>query len=474
MANHGVYVSEQATSVSTPVVADSGIPFVIGAAPVQSAAAPSAPGMPVLCTSWAEAIEKLGYSDDWESYPLCEFVYSHFQLFGCQPMIACNLLDPSSMKETVQAADLSVEDHKVKLPIAAIDNETLVVKEAGGSGSTYEKGTDYSTYYDGEFLVVEVLADGDAYEAEQLNVAYNKVTPASVDGSAVASGLESIEQCLTTLGIVPDLICAPGYSQSSTVAAVMATKAGGINGMFKAKALIDIDTSSGGATTYTAAVTNKGSNNFVDPDELPFWPMLKLGERKFHMSTQMAGLLAQVDSGNGGCPYESPSNKNLQCDGMILEDGTEVNLTLAQANILNSNGINTALNFMGGWCAWGNYTACYPANTDVKDYFIPVSRMFDWVGNSLIRTFWSKLDKPMNRRLLDTIMDSANIWLNGLVGSGYLLGARAEMLEEENSLTDLMAGIVKIHIYMTPPSPAQEIDFILEYDTSYVTSALQA
>ena len=100
--------------------------------------------------------------------------------------------------------------------------------------------------------------------------------------------------------------------------------------------------------------------------------------------------------------------------------------------------------------------------------------MFGCVGNTLIRTFWSKLDKPMNRRLLDTIMDTANIWLNGLVGSGYLLGARAEMLESENPLTDLMAGIVKIHIYMTPPSPAQEIDFILEYDTSYVTSALQA
>lgn len=113
-------------------------------------------------------------------------------------------------------------------------------------------------------------------------------------------------------------------------------------------------------------------------------------------------------------------------------------------------------------------------NTDVKDYFIPVSRMFDWVGNTLIRTFWSKLDKPMNRRLIDTIMDTANIWLNGLVGSGYLLGARAEMLDSENTLTDLMAGIIKIHIYMTPPSPAQEIDFILEYDAEYVTSALQA
>ena len=365
MANHGVYVSEQATSVSTPVVADSGVPFVVGAAPVQSAATPAAAGVPVLCTSWAEAVEKLGYSDDWGSYPLCEFMYSHFQLFGCQPVIMCNVLDVADMKEAVAAADVAVSDHKAKLPIAAIDDENLVVKPAGGAGEAYVKDTDYSTYYDGEFLVIEVLSDGKAYSVEQVNVAYNKVKPDSVDDTAVATGMESIEQCLTTLGIVPDLICAPGHSQSSVVAAVMATKAGGINGMFQAKALIDIDSSSAGAASYTTAITEKSGNSFVDVDEVTCWPMLKLGDYKFHMSTQLAGLIAQVDTGNGGCPYESPSNKNFQCDAMVLEDGTEVNLTLAQANILNDNGIVTALNFMGGWCAWGNYTACYPSNTDV-------------------------------------------------------------------------------------------------------------
>ena len=191
------------------------------------------------------------------------------------------------------------------------------------------------------------------------------------------------------------------------------------------------------------------------------------------MSTQLAGLMASVDTENDGCPYESPSNKQFKCDAMVVEDGTEVNLTLAQANILNAGGVVTALNFMGGKVCWGNYTACYPASTDVKDYYIPVSRMFDFVGNTLINTFWSKLDKPMNRRLIDTVIDTCNIWLNGLVGSGYLLGARAEFKESENPLTNLMAGIIKVHIYITPPSPAQEIDFVLEYDADYVTSALQ-
>lgn len=472
--NHGVYVSEQATSVSTPVVAASGVPFVVGVAPVQSAENAAKAGIPVLCTSWAEAVEKLGYSDDWGTYSLCEFMYSHFKLFGCQPVVFCNLLDPSTMSEEVVSADIAVSNHKITLPFEAINDATLVVKGEGGAGSAYVAGTDYSAYYDGENLVIEVMADGACYAATTLNVAYTKVVTTGIDAAAVAEAFESVELCLTTIGTVPDLLCAPGYSHDSVVAAVMATKAAGINGLFPAKALIDISCAADGAEVYSDVLTKKTAANVVDENEIPCWPMLGLGDYKFHYSTQLAGLIAQVDSANGGCPYESPSNKNLQCDRLILEDGTEVSLTHAQANVLNGIGVMTALNFMNGWVAWGNYTACYPANTDVKDYMIPVSRMFDWVGNTLIKTFWTKLDKPMTRRLIDSILDSARIWLNGLVGREYLLGARIEMLESENPLTDLMAGIIKLHVYMTPPSPAQEIDFILEYDANYVTSALQS
>lgn len=471
--NHGVYVSQQATSISTPVVAESGVPFVVGLAPVQAADNPAAAGVPVLCTSWSEAVEKLGYSDNWSTYTLCEFMYSHFKLFACQPVIFCNVLDISSAKETVAAADVTVSEHKAMLPVEAINDATLVIKTAGGTGNAYVSGTDYNAYYSGEHLVVEMLSTGAAYDAEQVNIAYTKVKPADVANSDIASAMENVELCLTSLGVVPDLLCAPGYSHQSTVAAAMTAKAGNINGLFTAKALVDIDCGAAGARSYSDVLNKKNANNLVDEDEIVCWPMLKLGDYKFHASTQLAGLMAQIDTDNGGCPYESPSNKGLQCDGMCLEDGTEVNLTLTQANYLNGIGVCTALNFMSGWVAWGNYTACYPSNTDVKDYFIPVSRMFSWVGNSLVKTFWSKLDKPMNRRLIDTVLDTANIWLNGLVGMGYLLGARVEMLDNENPLTNLMAGIIKLHVYMTPPSPAQEIDFVLEYDASYVTSALQ-
>ena len=181
-----------------------------------------------------------------------------------------------------------------------------------------------------------------------------------------------------------------------------------------------------------------------------------------------------TDTNNSGVPYETPSNKPVFIDGLCTSDGTEIVLTKANADVLNAAGINTFLNWIGGWRAWGNYTGCYPANTEPKDALIPLARMFDFVGSSLIKSFWEKLDNPMNRRLIDSILDSANIWLNGLVGSGYLLGARVEMLDAENPLTSLMAGVIRLHVYMTPPSPAQEIDFTLEYDASYVESALSA
>lgn len=209
--NHGVYVSQLATSVSTPVVAESGIPFVVGLAPVQVADKPAAAGTPVLCTSWAEAVEKLGYSDDWATYTLCEFMYSHFKLFACQPVIFCNVLDISTAKEASAASDMAVTNHEVLLPVEAINDSALVVKAAGGTGAAYVSGTDYNAYYSGEHLVVELLSTGSAYSAEQVNIAYNKVKASVVTTSDIASAMENVELCLTLLGVVPDLLCAPGY-----------------------------------------------------------------------------------------------------------------------------------------------------------------------------------------------------------------------------------------------------------------------
>ena len=485
MAKLGVHVFEKATSVQTPKVATVGIPFVVGTAPVQSAAKPAKSNVPVLVTSWDEAVEKLGFSYDWESYTLCEFMYSHLQLFGAQPVIFCNILDPEAMKKAVEAKDYDVTDHKATLPIGAVAGSIKVKATVDVEGTPTEQelkaDEDYSILYDRDdtdtyVCIVELLEDGSAYDAETVNIAYNEANPTTATVADVVDGVAQVDACLTAVGLVPDLIAAPGWSNNTVVAAVMATKAAAINGLFKGKAVIDADSGADGVTEYSQLSGYKNKNNFVDVDQILCWPMVQLGDYRFHLSTQLCGLMATVDAGNRGIPYESPSNKNLKMDACVLADGTPVNLTWNQVDLIaGSWGVVTAVNFLdSGWVAKGNYTACYPGNTDVKDQFIPVSRMFDFIGNTLIRTFWSKLDKPMTPALRDSILQTCNIWLGGLTGGGYLYGARAEMLAEENPLTSLLDGIITLHIYNAPPVPAQEIDFILEYDVSYMETALAA
>ena len=172
-----------------------------------------------------------------------------------------------------------------------------------------------------------------------------------------------------------------------------------------------------------------------------------------------------IDSENGENPSVSPSNQYLQMDSMCKSDGTEIYLTSSQATYLNSQGIVTALNFQG-WKAWGNRTSVYPANADPKDSMIPIRRVFNWVGNTLITTYWTRLDSRLSRRFIDSVLNSAQMWFDGLMASGVLLGGSVAFLEEDNQLSDLQDGIIRFRVMITPPSPARVIVFTSQYDPS--------
>ena len=196
-------------------------------------------------------------------------------------------------------------------------------------------------------------------------------------------------------------------------------------------------------------------------------PKISLGGVQYHLSTQAASLMATVDNDNDSIPYVSPSNKNLQCDSSVLADGTEQNLSLTQANYLNSQGIVTALNFSQGWVLWGNACSRFPSSSDPVERFISIRRMMNWIANSLVTTYFSQVDAPINRRLIETIMDSVAIWFNGLAAKGCILGGRIVFDSDDNPTTKLISGIVKFKVYVTPPPPAEQIIFELEFDPDY-------
>lgn len=471
---HGVYTSEVPTSIIPAVNSMAGLPVIIGTAPVHLATDRAEANKPVLCYSYAEAVQQFGFCDDWKNYTLCEAIYSQFALYNVAPIVIINVLDPASHKESVSDTEIQLSEKKAKIE-APVLLDTLKVKKAS-AGEVLKQGTDYEVAYDEDgVLNLTVLEKGQVAGASSVWVAYDKLTPETVEKTDIIGGinpsdgnpkgLEAINKVFPMFGLVPGMVLAPGWSQDPEVAAVMRAKASNINSHFKAIVLVDVPTDS--VKKYTDVSQWKNQNNYTGEDMAVCWPMVKMGDKVYHMSTHLMGVLGQTDAKNDDIPYVSPSNKSAQINGTVLKDGTEVVIGPDEGAYLNGQGIITCMNFMGGWKLWGNRTGCYPANTDPKDAWLCVRRMFNWHAQTFIQTYWVKVDAPINKRLIQTVIDSENIRLNGLVADGALLGGRVEFREDENPTTNLLDGIIKFHTYLTPSTPARVIENVIEYDPSY-------
>lgn len=470
---HGINTSKKATSVSVPVTVASGVHFVVGTAPVQMVGGKV--NEVVMLNSYEEAVQLLGYSDDWQKYSLCMEVYSAFMLYKIAPVFVVNILDPAKHRTEEKAVTCTPVENLVELPLEVIADSVKVENKT--------KGEDFEVFYTDTACIVEFITDitGEV-KVSSMSVDPSQVTKRDVIGghdvtTHAITGLELIDSTFPKYTIAPDLIVCPNWSHDPEVAAVMSAKGENINGVFPAMAMIDLaSTDNDGATYYTDAPALKKRNNFSKTNQIVCWPKVALSEKVFDFSVQLAGSMTATDNNGdlgGGTPCESASNKSLQADSTVLANGKEVTLDVQQGNYLNDNGIVTGLNFYNGFVSWGNYTACFPANTDPVDYFYCINRMFRWVAKTVVLSHWNYVDRSMKRRLLDAILQGVNNWLNGLTAEEKILGGRVEMLESENPLTALMAGRAKFHVYLTPPAPLQQMDWVLEYDTSYLTAALK-
>lgn len=474
---HGINTYKKPTRMVGVTRASVGIPLFVGCAPIHKAGKAFEAG-PVLVNTFDEARELLGYSEAWRDaaggpkWSLCQAAYGFLRLFQMAPCYLVNVYDPTSHKTAVAAADLTVADHAVMLPEDAIDDARLVVKTAGGAGSALVKGTDYDVIYTDDACVIDLLEDGSAYSAESLNVAYNKADLSGINAAAIEAGIEQAELCKGKYNIVPDLLCAPGWSQNPTVAAVMAAKADNINGLFHGMAVVDLDTSATGADSYDKVLTVKDANGYTDENMAVCWPLAKVGDRLFDMSVIVCGVMCRTDTNNGDLPYESPSNKAVRLTGLVNKAGTEIPLTALKADSVSYYaGVVTAINF-GGWRIWGNYTGCFPGNSDPAYAFICCARMMDFLSNSFVNTFWSFIDRPMNRVLIDAIVNTFNSFLDGLKNTEALLGGEIAYVEDNNPAADLLAGKFRLDLQMASALPAQQINLFSEFSVDMLVNAI--
>lgn len=464
---HGVYTHELPTSIVPPVTSTAGLTVVFGTAPIHLLDNPDeAVNKAQLAYTYSEAVQKMGYSADFDKYTICEAISSHFALFAVAPLVMVNVLDPK--KHSVEDTEtVTITKNEGVLAADGILKSSVVVKSNDGL-KTYE-ASEYELEFDddGKLHIHVEVEDDIKVTFSRLDAslvqAADVVGGVGLDGSY--TGVELVNTVFPRFREVPGILIAPKFSTNPLVAAVLKAKASNINGLFQAIAIVDIPTAD--VTDYTQVPGYKNKNNIDDPNLIACWPKVSIGGIQYHMSTQMASLANLVDAENEGYPYHEPSNNNLQMDAAVLANGTEILLGLEQANYLNGQGVVTALNFIGGWKLWGHRTSCYPGNTDAKDAFISVRRVFIYEQNQFILTYWQKVDKPGNKKLIDNIVDSKNIDLNGKAARQFILGGRVEFLEEENPTTDLIDGIFKFHIFITPATPAREIRGLFEFDPAY-------
>lgn len=481
---HGVYTREQATSMSAATNSTAGLQVVFGTAPIYQLADLTGVTAPKLCSSYAEAVAALGYDSNFDAFTLNQSIKTSFELFGVAPIVLVNVLDPNKAQhvnnvskpteQTVTGGSFVISAEQE--PVPYVLRATLTVS-AQTSGDPLVAGTDYTVEYDEDGLATVTLTSATAKALAKVYVTYKAIKltagKTAVTAAEITTAIsDKLREVYPRFGMTPGLLLAPGYSKDPNVAAVMQGACENINGVYSCECILDVDCGASGARTYDAVKQVKESKGLTSPHAYAYWPMAQVGNYRLSLSAIMGALTAATDAANGDVPSLSPSNKSLLgVTGLCLEDGTEVILDQAQANVVNSAGIGTVLN-LNGFKAWGNNTCAYPSTTDPKDRWIAVRRFFTWRSNSLIQTYFERVDSPANYRMIEAIVDAENVNGNAYVAAGACAAYQCEFRSDENPTTQILDGTIKFHLTLAPYNPAECIEFTLEFDPTAIASAL--
>lgn len=478
---HGIYVDETKTKMPTPTYATSGIQVVFGTAPVNLADDPySVTNKPILIETMDDAENKLGYSTDFTSYTLCQSMFASFEVQHVSPIIMINVLDPKTHTQAIASETLDVTNKMASFKHTGVLLDTLKVSTSTGAALTAD--TDYvATFADDGTVAIGVTSTGKAASEKQLKVEGTAIDPSKVkaadvvggiSGDGAVTGISTLKEVYPQTQCIPATLLAPGYAAEPTVMTALINTTKKINGIFRAFALVDIDSSK--ATKYTGVAAEKTANAYTSADCVPLWPeVLCEGStvRQIAYSAALGAGIQALDAENDDVPCRTPSNVDIGIVGAVLHDGTEVNLDIEQANELNADGIMTVLRAQG-WKTWGTHTGAFPDATDPKDSFIGIRRMFDWQANSFITRYFDRLDQNISHRTIQALVNDENIRCNALQAADKWAGGKITFNDAENPMTSILNGKVVFHQAITPYPPMQEIDNTLEYSTDMLKVAL--
>lgn len=470
MANtykHGTYGVYGESIGATPVKSKT-VAVYVGTAPVNLVSGYADLGLvnkPILVNDYASAVANLGYSDDWDTFTLCEAIKAHFNnpLGNAGSVVFINVLDPDVHRsEEAVTANLTFTNGRATLESDKIILDTLTL-----NGKT--RGVDYDVQYSHTSGKLTIVSIGNTKISGSVSATYYEIDTAAIDETTIIgeatengvyTGLGVCDLIYQAHNVIPSLIVAPSWSEIPEVYEAMLTKASKLNGHWDAFVYADIPILDGSTKVDTIALAKKWQtdNGYTNGNSKVFYPQIETTAGDiYHLSTLAAWRTMLTDNANDGIPMESPSNKPIPAAKQYFgADSTNVGFDQERGNGLNEVGITTAVYWGGKWVLWGSHTAAYKyGNTaDAKYIFDNSVRMMMYVLNNYQVEHAATIDKPMTRALAETIKNREQQKADALAAVGAFIGKPVvEFRESENSTADLVDGNFVWSFEGTPTPP---------------------
>lgn len=464
---HGAYGEITGSKVTDAKQADV-VAAYIGTAPVnliRGYAEKNLINMPIKVANMSDTQSKLGYSDNWEAFTLCEAFAEHFDntVGNVGPIYVVNVLDPAVHK----AAEKTTKELKFSNQRAEFESSDIILDTFAIADKA--EGVDYSLEYNFAkgSVIVKLIADDNT---ATLQCSYDTVDVTAVKESDIIgqttaegqyTGLHSLKLLYQYHNAVLNMLAAPGWSDKPAVYKAMINIVQKLNGHWDGFVNADIpmvDATGAAINTIEKAIAWKAENGYTSEFSKVYWPQVKDGNgRVFHLSTAGQATMLRVDLSHDGVPFESPSNKEIMATSQYFgADSKNNGYDQQTCNSLNEKGITTACFWGGQWVLWGPHTAAYiyNGNMDARAIFDVNLRMLMYITNSFQLDHGTKIDQPMTPQDRDTILNHEKQKLDTLTGIGALIGTpTVAFLETENGLTDMMNGdfVWNFNVTNTPP-----------------------
>lgn len=464
---HGAYGEFTSTRVTNAKQSDVVVAY-IGTAPInliRDYAEKDLVNMPIKVANMSDTQSKLGYSENWEAFTLCEAFAEHFDntVGNVGPIYVVNVLDPATHKAAEKTTkDLSFVNQRAEFESSDIILDTFAIADKA-------EGEDYSLEYNfakGTVVVKLLNAADDA----TLKCSFDTVDVDAVEDDDIIgqttedgqyTGLHALKLIYQLYNAVLNMLAAPGWSHIPAIYKAMVSIVQKLNGHWDGFVNADIplvDAEGEAINTIEKALAWKEANGYTSEFSKVYWPMVKDGNgRVFHLSTAGQATMLRVDLSHDGVPFESPSNKEIMATAQHFGEGSKnKGFDQQTGNSLNEKGVTTACFWGGQWVLWGPHTAAFVYNggMDSRAIFDVNIRMLEYITNSFQLDHGTKIDQPMTPQDRDVILNEEKQKLDTLTGIGALIGTPSvDFLETENSATDMMNGdfVWNFSVTNTPP-----------------------